>query len=223
MTGAARWVIVAAGGTLAPDALRALLRPGDRLVAADGGADLLAAAGAHPEVVIGDLDSISPGLAQSLETGADGISLIRHPVRKDATDAELALAYTLGEADARAEILMVGVFGDRIDHGIGIIGVLAGLPEATRRRITLSDGRQCAYVVGTRRVLYGRPGDTVSVLPMTPRVAGVTLEGFSFPLRDGTLTWGNTLGVSNHLEGPEGRITIRGRGVALVIHTLDTA
>ncbi len=67
----------------------ALDRPDALVIAADSGYDHAVAAGLHPDVLVGDLDSISrrPGRAR----GAAGLTIDAHPADKEATDTELAL------------------------------------------------------------------------------------------------------------------------------------
>ncbi len=219
MSGGRRAVIVGSGANPAPEELRAMVHPDDYLVAADGGADALDAAGMAPDAVIGDMDSISPRLRETLEDGDGSIHFITHPAKKDSTDAQLALEHVLGELPDGGEIALLGVFGNRVDHALGTVLLLAGLPAAVRRRVVLTDGAQFARTVEGTLELRGSPGDLVSLLPLTPRVEGVFLEGFSFPLCDGELRWGNTLGVSNHLAGPRGLIRVEGEGTLLAVHT----
>lgn len=219
MSCASRVVIAGSGSAIPASRLRRLVDAGDYLIAADGGADALYRAGFTPDVVIGDMDSISPSLWQRLGSSGAGPRIIRHPKRKDATDSELALHFALKLSPRAREILMLGVFGDRLDHSLGLVMAVAGLPQTSRRRITLSDGRQFARVFAGGLTIFGTPGDFVSLVPLTPLVEGVSLEGFSFPLTGEDLCWGNTLGISNQLVQPRGQISMTGRGVLLAIHT----
>ncbi len=203
-----------------PDSrLRKLVDERDYLIAADGGADALYRVELLPDVIIGDMDSISSELWRRIQNAEDGPRIIRHPERKDSTDSELALLFALKLSPPTRPILMLGVFGDRLDHCLGLLMAVAGLPQADRRRITLSDGSQFARVFSGELEISGSPGDFVSLLPLTPRVGDVHLEGFSFSLAGEDLRWGNTLGVSNRLAKPRGRISVKGRGVLLAIHT----
>ena len=65
------------------------VREGDDLIAADGGAYHALAMGLRPRVVVGDLDSLAPELAEEL--AAQGVELEKYPTAKNKTDLELAL------------------------------------------------------------------------------------------------------------------------------------
>src|SRR3954454_12520964 len=81
-------VVVTGSAPLHPRALAAV-PPGAYVVAADGGFDHARAAGLVPDLLVGDLDSISPaGLAWAVAN----IQVERHPADKACTDTELALA-----------------------------------------------------------------------------------------------------------------------------------
>lgn len=65
--------------------------------------------------------------------------------------------------------------------------------------------------------IRGKAGDTVSILSLTPRAAGVTLEGFQYPLAEAVLEEFSPIGVSNRLVGDEGTIRVR-EGALAVFH-----
>jgi thiamine pyrophosphokinase len=57
---------------------------------------------------------------------------------------------------------------------------------------------------------------TVSVFCMGPDATGVTLEGLYYPMKNGTLTAGFPLGVSNHFTGAKAEISVK-NGSLLVL------
>ncbi len=65
-----------------------------------------------------------------------------------------------------------------------------------------------------------RCGKYVSLLPFTPVVSGLTLEGFAYAVEDYDLCWGKARGVSNQLAAEEGRISFK-EGVLLVVESRD--
>ena len=97
----------------------------DLVVGADGGARFLLAAGVSPDLVVGDFDSLAAARVAELE--AAGVELVRHPVRKDQTDGELAV----DEARRRGagELVLAGALG-ALDHTLGHLAVLRRLEAA---------------------------------------------------------------------------------------------
>lgn len=58
------------------------------------------------------------------------------------------------------------------------------------------------------------------MIPFTPKVKGVTLKGFKYPLTDYTLLSGRAIGVSNEITGETGEISFS-EGLLLVIESRD--
>ena len=88
-----RAVIFANGELPAPEAVRKWIEADDLLIAADGGSRYAFALGLNPQVIIGDLDSLTAGakaLAEDQRT-----NFIVYPRDKDETDLELALQYAI--------------------------------------------------------------------------------------------------------------------------------
>lgn len=208
-----RAVIFANGRLSNPTADRARLRPDDWILAADGGLHNARRLGLTPAVVIGDLDSVEPADVAPLE--ATGITVVRHPERKDETDLELALAYAVRHgAD---EILVLGALGDRWDQTLANAVLLAS-PVLQHTRTWLADGpQQVALVRGGQKLrLDGAPGDVLSLLPLAGDAHGVTTDGLEYPLKDETLHFAATRGISNSLIGTAATVRLT-QGLLLVI------
>ncbi|MBA4379688.1 MAG: thiamine diphosphokinase, partial [Anaerolinea sp.] len=109
-----RAIIFANGHLPDLEPARRLIRPGDTLIAADGGTRYILALGLLPSVVIGDLDSLTTDDKQRLEES--GIQIRQYPRDKDDTDLALALHYAV-EAGHR-EILVVAALGGRLDQSL---------------------------------------------------------------------------------------------------------
>ncbi len=192
-----------------------LIAAADLLLAADGGALPLIRLGHMPETVVGDLDSLD---AASVALLADaGVAIDRHPRAKDETDLELALL--LAAERGAAQILVLGALGGRWDHTLANVALLA-LPELRGRDVRLLDGDQTLYLVRERAELDGHRGDTISLVPLTGAVHGITTRGLQYALEDATLSFERARGVSNVLLDPPGAVSIRD-GLLLVIHHDD--
>jgi thiamine pyrophosphokinase len=64
-------------------------------------------------------------------------------------------------------------------------------------------------------------GDTVSLLPLSSDVRGITLDGFEYPLTGAVMEVGVPYGISNRLTGARGTISVE-EGYLLVILTLQS-
>jgi thiamine pyrophosphokinase len=197
-------------------ALARWLRPGDRLIGADGGTHHILALNLQPHAVVGDLDSLEPETVAEL--AALGVSIEQHPVAKDQTDLELAIER--GLRDGADEILLLGALGGRLDQTLANLLILAQRSWPVPLR--LAEGCQLAQVLrsGGMLVLPAEVGSTVSAIPLSTSVTGITYTGLAYPLHDATLTLGSTRGVSNVVAAAPATITIR-EGVLLVVCVQD--
>jgi thiamine pyrophosphokinase len=209
-----RIVVFANGDLNQPHALKRQLRPTDRIFCADGGTVNALSLGLTPEKIIGDLDSVPAEVAVRLE--AVGVTIHRYPRNKDQTDLELALEWARRENPA--EIMLVTALGGRLDQLLANI-LLLTQPAFASIRMTLADGPQWAGLLraNQRLTVTGRPGDIVSLVPLSPTVTEVNIEGVGWPLRDATLEFGSTFSISNALAGPTATVSI-GEGMVLVVH-----
>jgi thiamine pyrophosphokinase len=209
-----RTIVIANGHLSDPTSLGQRLRPDDRIICADGGAHHARAMGLMPDVVVGDMDSLDPGLR--VELGEAGVRFEMHPARKDETDLELALRLAIGEGATEVEIW--AMLGGRLDQSLANLFLLAR-PEWAATRLRMVDENQTAWSLhgGQEAVIQGSPGDLLSLVPLSPLVTGVTLEGVEWPLHAAVLHFGSTLTISNRLTRPVAHIYLE-KGLVLVIH-----
>jgi thiamine pyrophosphokinase len=203
-------IVVSGGGTL-PLSVRARLPEGAPVIAADGGVDQAHALGLRVDLVVGDLDSVTPeGLAAAEAAGA---RVERHPEDKDATDLALAI-----EAAARIgdEIVVIGTDGGRLDHLLAGLLALADLAHAGRQVRALVGPATIHVVHGPGEIGIDAPaGSLLTILPVGGGADGVTTTGLRFPLTGEPLPAGTTRGVSNVVDGP---VTVGvGSGTLLVV------
>lgn len=207
-------VLIFANGEIAEvEWIRPYLAPATAVIAADGGSRYLMALGHRPDVVIGDLDSLSADVRAWLAAG--DAPLLRHSAQKDETDLELALLYAV-EQYADEELLLFGTLGGRLDQTLANILLLAH-PALVQRRVTLLTERERAWLVRDTAVIHGRPGDTVSLIPLGGDVRVAQADGLQWPLRDDTLTFGPARGVSNVMAAERATVAVE-TGVLLCIH-----
>jgi thiamine pyrophosphokinase len=204
-------VVVLAGGLKPGVRALASVPPGAPVIAADKGAEYALACGLRVEVAVGDFDSITAAGLDALASA--GVRIERHAPTKDATDLELALdaAVVLGPR----RVLVVGSAGGRLDHLLGGLSLLASDAYADVELDALL-GRATINVVRGERLLLGRVGELISLLPLQGPAVGVVTEGLRYPLRDETLAPGSTRGISNVFAAEEARVSLES-GVLLAV------
>ena len=189
------------------------------MISCDGGCDLLARFGIVPDMVVGDMDSITEKGLNFIES--NNIFTEKYPVEKDWTDAEIALSKT-----DDSEVFLITPFAGRPDHLIANIQMVLKFREEGRK-ITVSDGiTYCYPLAGEDSVeidvsSFDQPL-SVSLVPWNfgSPVKGVTTTGLYYPLDDQDLTAGSTFSFSNHPVGKTGRISVSIRaGLLLVMVT----
>lgn len=206
-------VVVANGEFQYSSRLLPIVDQADVIVAADGGSNWLASHDRLPDVLVGDLDSVTPELLEALQRG--NCRVLRHSPRKDETDTELALLEAVALGATRITVL--GGLGDRIDHTLANVSLLL-MPELADIYAVIFDGVSYLSLVRHQAIVQGAAGDVVSLIPMGSDAEGIVTEGLEYPLRDESLPLGRARGVSNVLLGSSARVTLR-RGSLLVIHT----
>ena len=211
-----RAVIFANGELNNPQQAHQWITREDLLIAADGGSQHCLALGLTPDVIIGDFDSLDFDSLKIFKSR--GSRVIRHPVRKDFTDLELALRYACEQG--AEDILVFGALGARWDQTLANL-LLPTHPDLASAKIRLIDGRQEISLIrpGERLQVHGNPGDTVSLIPLNEHVNGVRTQSLEYPLIDEALDFGATRGVSNVLLDDKAEIFIQaGLLLCILIH-----
>ncbi|MFM8388767.1 MAG: thiamine diphosphokinase, partial [Actinomycetota bacterium] len=169
--------------------------PFDMVVAADSGVDSAFALGLVPDVVIGDLDSVSDaGLAR---VRASGITVLASPTDKDLTDTELALAHLVDVGATHATLLSPG--GGRLDHAHGVLSALAS-PLLARVSIdAVIDTAHVTVLHGATRRLIPQRSPITALHAMNGVARGITTTGFRWNLNGEDLAPWVSRGVSNEM------------------------
>jgi thiamine pyrophosphokinase len=196
-------LVVVGGGPVRVPAAVAATAP-DLVIAADSGLDAAREAGLRPDMLVGDLDSISDaGLAWAR---AEGVLIETHPADKDHTDTDLALHRAVGLGGRHITLLAsdgAGSTGHRLDHLLGTIAALGSPTLAACESVTAYVGGTALHVVhpGRSIALRLRPGAVFSLVAAHGPCDGVTLGGARWPLDHASLAASSTRGISNEALG----------------------
>lgn len=196
--------IIICGGNVG-EYIKNYINPDDFVICADSGYDHSKRFGIVPNIVIGDMDSTK--FADIAE------EKMIYPKRKDFTDSELAIMYA--EDMGFESVLIFGMIGTRMDHSLANIGMISRIKNAV-----IIDGNNEIYYAEKEFSLKGKTGDIISIIPFCEDLFGVTTMGLDYPLENGTIKCGTSLGVSNVMTGNTCTITIE-KGKALIIRSKD--
>ncbi len=169
------------------------------IIAVDGGYDHLVKAGIKPDILIGDLDSLS--------------SIVNCPVVafdpvKDDTDFKCAINYVEDNFNSSS----ITVFGfasiNRIDH---VIANLANMEP----NITFKSNNQEITVIENDCLLTSDDYKYISFFSTT-QINSFSITGFKYPLSNYTLNPFDPLCVSNELITNSGKISISNGRVIVI-------
>ena len=160
------------------------------VVAADAGADRLLKYNIIPDIVIGDLDSISNKTSTKLEEWIVSNKNIQK------TDLEKAVDYAFEKG--ATEIQIVGWSGGRIDHTLAALGL------AFNPKISLIDEQFTVEAVTYSKIIKGSESTLFSLVAMPE--ARVSVDGARWELQHEKLKMGGR-GIHNEI-GSSGEVTI---------------
>ena len=191
------------------------------VIAADGGLDHTRALGVHPDVVVGDFDSLEGAAPGALEQDGDERTVTLPPLKDD---PDLLSALKIGWARGCRTFHVYGALGGRIDHTIAAINLAAMI--ASRGGIGFLHGDGVIVTAITNACLRfaahdAKPGRMVSVFSHSDVSRGVDEPGLKYELRDGTLTSDMVLGLSNEfLPGRPALVDVHD-GTLIVTYPLE--
>ncbi len=218
--------IIVSGGSGSTDLLKHFIDSNSDhliLIAADRGLSYLTDMGIIPDYIVGDFDSAGEDLLKyAIKLESDGLSrLTRLNPIKDDTDTESALNIAFRECDG--DIYILFGTGNRLDHVISNIQILKqGLIH--NRSVYLIDSNNKVRIIDPKHPITieksKQYGDFVSVFPLSGKVTGLNLDGFSYPLKNTVLESGVSLGQSNEISAEQGSISVSS-GELIVVEARD--
>jgi thiamine pyrophosphokinase len=184
----------------------------DLVIAADSGYDHALSLGIQVDLLIGDLDSISPTGLDHVR--AHRVETLEFPKDKDNTDLELALRAALDRG--ATTVAIHGGEGGTIAHLLGValsiihrdweeIDVVWHTGTGIIRPATRNRSIEASVEVG----------DTITIIPVGD-VRGVTTSGLRWPLENASMEYGTTLGISNEATATTVTVAVD-EGALLVI------
>jgi thiamine pyrophosphokinase len=177
-------LIIANGESCSMDLITSLLEWSPFIVALDGAYSRVLELGIHPDVVIGDFDSI-----ENTEIHPD-IQFIELE-DQDNTDLEKGIDFL--QKRGFLEINIIWATGRRMDHTVNNIGTLARYPQLS---LVMYDDLNKIYLLPRSFEKYYLQGDPISLIPIGT-VSGIRSSGLKFELRGSQLDLASKTGSSN--------------------------
>ncbi|MCK5547394.1 MAG: thiamine diphosphokinase, partial [Thermoplasmata archaeon] len=161
----------------------------DLIVCADGGATNLLGTEFSPDLIIGDLDSVSEEALKSFETA----EVIRNE-DDNSTDLVKAMDWLISEK--AAEVTIFGVTGKRTDQTLASVSLLEKYAGLTNARL-VDESAEIRYV-GSEYEFRSEPGRKTSLISAN-RPAIISTSGLHWDLTDYELRFSSEA-ISNHVQ-----------------------
>ncbi len=208
-------LIIASGKIKDYNLLKSLVQKSDFILCADGGINHLMKLGVIPNLVLGDLDSISESGMHYIRY--NNIKVEKHPVMKDETDTHLAVNYAISKG--YRELTIIGGIGSRIDHSLANIYLLRTINKNGIKGRIINENN-IIHLVDKKIILSKKENYFTSIIPISLSGIHISISGFLYPLNDQYIEFASTRGVSNQVTEDYGIIKIHD-GEALVIESKD--
>ncbi len=172
-------------------------------VCCDGAADDFIARGGVPDIIIGDMDSLSD------ENKARYSDIIIHNPDQETNDQTKAVQYLLSRGITR--IAIVGATGRREDHTIANIALTAEYMAMGAEVVSYTNSG-CFIPCRDNKTLQCTPNAQVSIFNIN--ATALRSEGLDYPIYDFTALWQGTLNCCR-----SGEFTISAQGDYIVFIT----
>ncbi len=187
----------------------------DIIICCDGGIKHTKKLNIIPHYILGDLDSAPKDLVEYYK--GLNVKFKKFNSEKDETDTEIGINFAI-ELGA-VHIDLYGCMGTRFDHTLSNAhNLMIALNKNVNARII--NEHNSITLINKSIILLGKKGQTISLIPLTTEVTGITTTGLKYPLNNATLTIGASRGISNIVEDDTAQITIKS-GYLFVIQTTD--
>jgi thiamine pyrophosphokinase len=137
----------------------------------------------NPNVVIGDMDSLSESPTNTEVIFVDD---------QNTTDFEKALQYLCDVGFVK--VLVLGSTGGQHDHFLGNLNAAFKFRE--QLSITFFDQSQYFFLADIKQKIDTKPGKVISLIPF-PDAQGITLSGFQYSLNNESLSLVDRIGTRN--------------------------
>jgi len=181
------------------------------LICADGGANSVRKLNLLPDFIIGDLDSITD---DNLKYYSKKVSIIKYKRQSD-TDVDKSIKFAI--RNKFAQIVLLGVTGDRLDHTICNLGMV--IKYLNKIKIYIAAEKSFLIPVKDQTNFVSKPGEIFSIYAFNDKTK-ISSTGLKYKLNNTTLLFGLRESTSNVSISESVTIKVE-NGVAFVIRELQ--
>ena len=196
------------GGTVDPTNITEHPKGDDLVIAADAGYRNAQALGVKVQLLLGDFDSLDEKEIPK-ET-----EILRVPAEKDFTDTQLAVETAMRKG--ANDLVIIGGLDGRLDHTISNLSILEDLSDKGVYAYITNGQNRVRYLNSTSTLLPRSGYRYLSLLCLSEKAKGVSVEGCKYPLKNATLTRKFQYAVSNEIDGNCALVSVRKGGIYIV-------
>ena len=182
------------------------------IICADGGANSARRLKLIPNYIIGDLDSITNDNLKYFSKK----SVIKRIKRQNDTDVEKCLKLAI--KNKFAEVVLLGVTGDRLDHTICNLGIV--IKYLNKIKVYIAAERSFLIPVEKLITFPSIPGEIISIYGFDKKTK-ISTKGLKYKLNGTTLPFGVRESTSNVSANERVLINVD-NGIAFVIRELKS-
>ncbi len=183
-----------------------------KIICADGGANSARKLNIVPDVIIGDLDSITK---ENLKFFKKKTKIIKYKRQND-TDVEKSLKYLIGKGFG--DVVLLGATGNRLDHTICNLGIV--LKYFSKIKISILHGNSFLKAYNNNVELNTVKNEIISVYGFDKKTK-IKSTGLKYPLKNIALPLGEKESTSNVATSNKITLKIKG-GIVFVIRDYKT-
>ena len=200
-------LVICNGDVLSKKAIAPLLTGRPFIICADGGANKARRLGVRPDVIIGDLDSITSGTKAFFSS-----VMTLHNADQESTDLEKALTYLVKHRFRQT--VVVGATGGRPDHSLANLSILKKYHK--KIEIVFTDQFCTTQIIRNQIIFEAAVGSVVSLMPLGA-CEGIATVGLKYPLHREALELGVREGTSNEVVSTPVKISVKKGSLLLFV------
>lgn len=175
----------------------------NKIIAVDGGANKAEKLNLLPDLIIGDLDSITTKNLNFFQE--KNVEIIKFPVEKDQTDSEIAVDYCY--KNGIDELYLTAGLGGRIDQELANLNLLEYIYNLNLKAKIISKNLEIA-LIGVQKRFKNKKGYRLSLIPQSKKILKLEIKGCKYNLNGLDIERSQSRGISNKIESDWAEIKI---------------